>query len=73
MPVAHLPQEIVMRVNDMVDAALSGLDQGEVITIPALPDSADWDAFENARRALGPNLSHTRPAPRYSAALSDAA
>ncbi|TXF99783.1 SDR family NAD(P)-dependent oxidoreductase [Massilia arenae] len=73
VPVAHLPQEIVMPVNDMVDAALAGLDQGEVITIPALPDSADWDSFENARRALGPNLSHTKPAARYAAVLSNAA
>ncbi|EKU83680.1 SDR family NAD(P)-dependent oxidoreductase [Massilia timonae] len=73
VPVAHLPQEIVMHVNDMVDAALAGLDQGEVITIPALPDSADWDAFENARRALGPNLSHTKPAARYAAVQSNAA
>jgi len=63
----------VMQVDDMVDAALAGLDQGEVITIPALPDSADWEAFENARRALGPNLSHTKPAARYSAALNQAA
>lgn len=65
VPVAHLPHEIVMRVEDMVDAALAGLDQGEVITIPALPERADWDAFEDARRALGPNLSHTMPAQRY--------
>ena len=73
VPVAHLPQEIVMQVGDLVDAALAGLDQGEVITIPALPDSADWDAFEAARRALGPNLSHTKPAARYSASLPQTA
>src|SRR6202012_2180655 len=29
-PVAHLPQEIVMTTEDMVDAALSGLAQGEL-------------------------------------------
>jgi hypothetical protein len=51
----------------MVDAALSGLDQGELVTIPALPELADWIAFETARRTLGPNLSHAAPAARYTA------
>jgi len=64
-PVEHLPSSIVMNVNDLVDAALAGLDAGEVITIPSLPEAADWDAFEKARRALGPNLSRTKPAARY--------
>jgi short-subunit dehydrogenase len=64
-PVEHLPQSIVMSAEDMVDAALAGLEQGETITIPSLPDRADWDAFENARKALGPGLSRTTPAARY--------
>jgi hypothetical protein len=29
----------VMSVNEMVDAAFAGFDQGEFITIPALPDT----------------------------------
>lgn len=33
-----------------------GLDQGELITIPALPNLADWEKFEEARKALGPSL-----------------
>jgi short-subunit dehydrogenase len=60
-----LPAEWVMEVGDMVDAALAGLDQGERVTIPALPDTADWDAFKAARAALLPNLSHRLPAARY--------
>jgi short-subunit dehydrogenase len=60
-----LPQDIVMDTGDMVDAALAGLDQGERVTIPALPDIADWDAFKAARAALLPNLSHRFPADRY--------
>jgi short-subunit dehydrogenase len=64
-PVRNLPKEIVMSTEDMVDAALAGLAQGELVTIPALPDSADWDAFETARTALAPNLSHAQPAARY--------
>ena len=64
-PVANLPQSIVMSADDVVDAALAGLDQGELVTIPSLPDKADWDAFERARLALGPNLSRDTPAARY--------
>jgi short-subunit dehydrogenase len=49
----------------MVDAALAGLDQGELITIPSLPDAADWEAYESARQKLAPNLSRKIPAARY--------
>ena len=63
-PVSNLPESIVMSAADMVDAALAGLDQGELVTIPSLPDAADWNTFEAARQALGPNLSHSKPAAR---------
>lgn len=65
MPVEHLPTSIVMSAEDMVDAALAGFDQGEFATIPSLPQAADWQKLEDARVALGPNLSHTKPAQRY--------
>ena len=64
-PVEDLPAEIVMTAEDMVDASLAGLDQNELITIPALPDVADWKKYEAARNALGPNLSRQKPAARY--------
>lgn len=64
-PVEQLPAQIVMTAEDMVDASLAGLDQHEVVTIPALPDLADWEHFEAARKALGPNLSRRKPAARY--------
>ena len=54
-----------MSAEDMVDASLAGLDQGELITIPSLPNLADWNTFEAARLALGPNLSRKAPAARY--------
>ncbi|SPC23863.1 SDR family NAD(P)-dependent oxidoreductase [Cupriavidus taiwanensis] len=66
--VDNLPQDIVMSGDDLVDAALAGLDQGEVITVPSLPDDADWKAFEAARAALGANLSRNQPAARYGVA-----
>ncbi|NWD71056.1 SDR family oxidoreductase [Pseudomonas gingeri] len=65
LPIQHLPGEIVMNSDDLVDAALAGLALGEVVTIPSLPEIADWQAFEQARQALKPNLSHTVPAARY--------
>src|SRR6201994_4167405 len=64
-PVEDLPAEIVMTAEDMVDASLAGLDQHELVTIPTLPDVADWEKFEAARKALGPNLSRRKPAARY--------
>ena len=64
-PLANLPQEIVMSTEDAVDAALAGFDQGELITLPSLPDAADWQAYEDARRALLPNLSRAEPAARF--------
>ncbi|QOY88361.1 SDR family NAD(P)-dependent oxidoreductase [Paludibaculum fermentans] len=71
-PVEHLPQEIVMPVEAMVDAALAGLDQGEFATIPALPDAEQWTAYETARIAMMPNLSRTAPADRYGSVSSRA-
>ncbi|MGO4437152.1 SDR family NAD(P)-dependent oxidoreductase [Rhizobium sp. RAF56] len=67
-PVEHLPSEIVMSAEAMVDAALAGFDQGEFATVPALSDVGQWDAFEGARQALMPNLSRAQPAERYKAA-----
>lgn len=64
---ANIPAEMVMEVNAMVDAAFAGLDLGEMITIPSLPDIADLDAYLAARAALRPNLSRDRAAARYTA------
>ena len=63
-PLHELPSEIVMTAEDVVDAALAGLDMGETVTIPPLADIADWDRYEAARRAMLP-LSRAIPAPRY--------
>jgi short-subunit dehydrogenase len=64
-PVEHLPSEIVMQAEEMVDAALAGFDQGEFATIPSLPDAADLANYEAARQKLMPNLSLSVPAARY--------
>ncbi|MBN0551562.1 SDR family NAD(P)-dependent oxidoreductase [Pseudomonas putida] len=64
-PVEALPSQIVMQPADLVDAALAGFDQGELFTIPSLPELADWQAYEAARQKLIPNLSRQSVAPRY--------
>ncbi|WP_064712328.1 SDR family NAD(P)-dependent oxidoreductase [Rhizobium bangladeshense] len=61
----RLPEDIVMKPEDAVDAALAGLDIGELITLPSVPDAEDWNAYEAARQRLIPNLSRTIPAARY--------
>lgn len=64
-PVEFLPQQIVAPAQDMGDAALSGFDQSEFVTIPALPNAGKWQANEAARQALLPNLSRREPGDRY--------
>ena len=64
-PVHQLPTEIVMSADDLVDAALAGLDLGETVTIPSLPNQAEWDHYEAQRRALIPKLTSAITAPRY--------
>lgn len=68
LPISNLPAAIVMTPENLVDTALAALDQGEVVTLPSLPDVADWNKLETARLALGPNLSHAKPASRYNIA-----
>ena len=55
---------------DMVDAALAGLDLGELVTIPSLPDVQEWENYDAARKALGPKLSRTHAASRYKTAAA---
>ncbi len=63
-----LDPSTVMEVGDLVDAALAGFDQGELVTIPSLPEAGDFAAYDAARLNLAPNLSRDRPAPRYGVA-----
>ena len=62
---SQIPADMIMEAGEMVDAALSGLDQGELITIPSLPNASEWEAFMAARHAMAPNLSRSTAATRY--------
>jgi uncharacterized protein len=55
----------MMTADDLVDAALAGLDQGELVTIPTLQDGDDWLRWEATRHELTPKFSNPKPAPRY--------
>lgn len=61
------PDEWVMSADDAVDAALSGFDQCEPVSILSLPDAGEWESYDAARRALVPSLSRAVPAERYTA------
>ena len=73
LPVQHLPMEIVMSAENLVDAALAGFDQGETVTIPSLPEKSEWDGFDAARRAMSGRLSSAVPASRYNVRRSQTA
>ncbi|MBO9498635.1 MAG: SDR family oxidoreductase [Novosphingobium sp.] len=68
--VDDFPAEMVMSAEDLVDAALAGLDRGEEVTIPPLADETQWQAFDAARAAMLPGLSRREPAARYRAAVA---
>jgi short-subunit dehydrogenase len=73
LPYQNLPASIVMSPEDMVDAALAGLDQGELVTLPSLQDGDEWTRFEAARRALSTQFRNSAPAPRYGIRVTEAA
>ncbi len=67
-PIELMPRAIVMSGEDLVDAALVGLDRREFVTIPSLQDVGRFDVYETARQAMIGKLSNANPAPRYRAA-----
>lgn len=64
-PLERLPAGVIMSVDDLVDAALAGLAQGEQVTIPGLHEGDQWLAFDAARRALAGKFGNAAPAARY--------
>ena len=66
VPLSALNQASVMTTENMVDAALAGLDQGETITWPSVADASLWGKYEAARAELFAGTQSGTPAPRYS-------
>ncbi len=64
----YAPQKtapVTMSAENLVDAALAGLDAGELVTIPSLHDADAWTRWEADRRELSKKFSNAEPAPRY--------
>ena len=62
-----------MSTEDLVDAALVGLDQGELVTIPGLHEVESWTRWEADRKEISPKFRNSKPAPRYGLATANAA
>ena len=65
VPLAQLDQATIMQAEDCVDAALAGLDQGELVTLPSVEEQALWEQFDAARLALFAGAMRGKPASRY--------
>jgi short-subunit dehydrogenase len=65
IPLSALAAETVMTTENMVDAALVGLDNGEAVTLPSVADATLWDKYDVARSALFAATQTGKPAPRY--------
>jgi short-subunit dehydrogenase len=65
VPLASLNQSAVMKTEHCVDAALAGLDQGELVTLPSVEDKQLWEAYDAARTALFAATQTGKPASRY--------
>lgn len=61
----EIPADKMMEVEDLVAAALRGLDAGELITIPSVEDMGLWQRLDEARGAMIPYISLNKPASRY--------
>ncbi|MFZ6778964.1 SDR family NAD(P)-dependent oxidoreductase [Undibacterium sp. Ji83W] len=55
----------MMKVDDLVDAALAGFDRRELVTIPPLQNAAHWDALDTARQVLLSDIQQANVAGRY--------
>ncbi|UXZ93946.1 SDR family oxidoreductase [Pseudomonas phytophila] len=55
----------VMDVEELVDAALVGFDQRELVTIPPLHVAERWDALDAARQGLLSDIRQANAAERY--------
>ncbi|HVJ55346.1 MAG TPA: SDR family oxidoreductase [Aliidongia sp.] len=68
IPLTALEQGTIMTTENMVDAALAGLDMGENITWPSVADATLWDKYDQARSTLFAATQTGKPAPRYNVA-----
>lgn len=68
VPIANFDQSVFMTAENLVDAALAGLDRGEEVTLPSVHDLELWNTYDTARQKLFGGTQNGQPAPRYKAA-----
>lgn len=67
MDMSHIPPEIIMKPEDIVEASLAGLKLDEVICVPALDDPMLIAQIQESRGRLLEHSSGNTPAKRYKA------
>jgi short-subunit dehydrogenase len=65
VPLSVLDPEVVMTVDDCVNAAIAGLDLGEEVTMPSVENVGLLKAFDEARTSLLVASQSGKPAARY--------
>lgn len=58
----------MMKVDELVDAALVGFDRRELVTIPPLQTAAHWNTLDTARQVLLSDINQAHVAERYRSA-----
>jgi short-subunit dehydrogenase len=61
----------MMKVDELVDAALVGFDRRELVTIPPLQNAAHWNALDTARQVLLSDINQAQAAERYKSASAN--
>jgi short-subunit dehydrogenase len=65
VPLSTFDPSIVMTAENCVDAALFGLDSGELVTLPSVENFHLWNEFETAGQKLFTASGNRKPASRY--------
>ena len=65
IPLKNLNESTLMTAENCVDAALAGLDQKELITLPSVENKELWEAYDDARKKLFAGTQSGQPASRY--------
>ncbi|HWV20289.1 MAG TPA: SDR family oxidoreductase [Devosia sp.] len=68
VPISNFDQSVFMTAEQLVDAALTGLDRGEEVTLPSVHDLDLWNTYDAARQNLFGGTQNGSPASRYTAA-----
>lgn len=65
MPIENFDRSVFMTAEQLVDAALVGMDRGEEVTLPSVHDIDLWTAHDEARLKLFGGTQNGSPATRY--------